>query len=726
MVGIALGLVTAWLQAPAVTYQCKAKPVQAVLDDLAKIAKVDLTAKAEVRPEIVLISVKNMPISDLLGRIAKVTSCQWERTESGFVLEADEAARNREKQAETAKLAAIYRRDVEADLRETIKDQADEDAQKPKGDDTSNDPVSGILPAESDAERIAVSKLLELADYTEMAQLSPNTVGKVWVSNNPTGAQLLLQEGSEEIVDKWISSHNAALEHAASLEVAQADATIEEQAAVAVEIAKIRAAMVEGPVGQVAISVSKTLTWPRLSATATVYGLSPTDILLQGSTRVCDPPEDSDDEKAPPRPKTPIAFSEDAKNFKVLFGGSLSEHPKRFQGPPEFLRSVMEVDRVDPLSYVASEAILAFAQSKGRQVVADLPDTVTGVEAPSSGPNVSLDIEAEGLSYKIYEAFSQTGADLSTLEDVGDEFKRGGPLQMDDDGAVLSIMSSAPSSDRAVRIDRASLRTLLQAAPDSFMPSLPALAAYSLHNVSLYDNPVSGIYARRFLRSLMDPAASWEGLRFVGLLDQEQLSALEQGGKISFSALTQSQLAQIAVLVSGGEPTSDDGKPSHPQFPLVPGLQLFNDAPVDELDLALSRPYHPDPIDLLATGIPANGFVSADVLQETVFYTGDGNGATSNFCLDGNEVAILKEEGKSGSTTVPRLGFVGSRSLIDLMIHLAPNIATTCDLVDMRVPRAAERVALDQLPADFQAQLKTTEEQVAREKSELNSEPPPP
>src|ERR1700722_11572392 len=60
-----------------VTYTTRAARAEAVLPELGKLAGIDLQASKDTANEILVISVKNTPLADILPRIATVTSGEW-------------------------------------------------------------------------------------------------------------------------------------------------------------------------------------------------------------------------------------------------------------------------------------------------------------------------------------------------------------------------------------------------------------------------------------------------------------------------------------------------------------------------------------------------------------------------------------------------------------------------------------------------------------------------
>ena len=680
------------------TYECKAKPVQAVLDDLSRLSGLKLSTRTEMQPEIVLVSVDKLPVETLLDRLAKVTSGQWEGATAGYILAPNLSARQKEQNAETAKLAEIYRRDVDAGLADAEK-AANAPPEKPKKDGNmtswSYDPVSATS-------NIVIYKLLKLADYDAIARLPDTTYRLVWASNAPTATQVSLQEGGLEIAREWVAAHNAASK---KLKSAEKTFDVEEEFH---EADQPQNKEVEGAPAKVVLAVSKSNKRSLLSVSATCYDRNGNE-LLTANGNVSDPQSDSV-VAPPPKSTTKINFSEEAKQFRQIF--EISEPGEASLPKPsvEFLAKAVQIDKFDPLSYVASEALLAYAKSKGRQLIADIPDSFPGVTAPDSTPDIVAGLDQSGMAWGLMQ-IGWGSPSVKTLEDVEEALGPSGCIQAEDGGQILCIMPSSPALDRSTRVDRRQLRALSDSDPDSVLPSLDMLAAYAVHNPSLYENPVSAIFTNRFLRGAMIGGELWEGLRFLGLLNPTQRASLEGGGTLPLASLSLPAQAQAEAMLYGASASIGDDKVGRPLIPLAPqwtfGIpDAQTAAPQTEQGPVPEPPrnYRLESTELMPAGIPSAAYVSTEVLQEQVFFAKGADGPLRDMTLDPAEIALFKFQGAK-DVTLPGSGVLGTRSLINLIFHVGPKLGESFRVADVMVPRKGAAVSYGGLPTAFLASI---------------------
>ena len=100
-----------------VTYTTRAARASVVLKELGKVANVDLQTTPETANEVLLISVKDQPISAVMSRIATVTSGDWVQTGASYMLAPDLAARTAERDAVQAKYIAEVREAIKARIK---------------------------------------------------------------------------------------------------------------------------------------------------------------------------------------------------------------------------------------------------------------------------------------------------------------------------------------------------------------------------------------------------------------------------------------------------------------------------------------------------------------------------------------------------------------------------------------------------------------------------------
>ena len=170
----------------------------------------------------------------------------------------------------------------------------------------------------------------------------------------------------------------------------------------------------------------------------------------------------------------------------------------------------------DPLSFIETDEVLAYAKSKGKPLVAELPD-------------------------KAFDSFSPLGmgsTDKKSLEAYSSEIQKGTVMVAVPDTAFTVIKPALPSSSRAERLDRNALTTLMQAAQDKGVPSLDDLCAYAEAAPNPQQGGVGLIYITLFVPGAMsiglEGPTSWDMLRFYGQLISRYENQPEQRRQACF------------------------------------------------------------------------------------------------------------------------------------------------------------------------------------------------
>src|SRR5512138_3872267 len=84
-----LSIAQAQSDAPKITYSTVAVPVGRALEAISKQAGYQLTASPQVASDVVILSLKAVPLDQVKVQIAKACSAQWEAVQGGEMLVAD-------------------------------------------------------------------------------------------------------------------------------------------------------------------------------------------------------------------------------------------------------------------------------------------------------------------------------------------------------------------------------------------------------------------------------------------------------------------------------------------------------------------------------------------------------------------------------------------------------------------------------------------------------------
>lgn len=206
--------------------------------------------------------------------------------------------------------------------------------------------------------------------------------------------------------------------------------------------------------------------------------------------------------------------------------------------PPEVLDAVLNPDKLDPLSFAASDALRGLAE--GKSIVACLPDSlVRYAHIASSGTNVQL------------------GAFEAAARDLGDiEFKR--------EGDWFQVRSADPLRDEGLRLSRAALGDLLRGAYRKREMTARDFAIYKHRaNGIEVSSTIDHLYATLAAQAGAPPPFAYYrvpgGLwRLLGTLPDGQWNALMEGQTIPVGRLAEARRRVPEWARFTGERTPDE------------------------------------------------------------------------------------------------------------------------------------------------------------------------
>ena len=208
-----------------VTYTTVAVPIDRALHEIGALAKVNLEAATDVQSEIVVISVHDVVLDDLMKRIATATDCRWKKTadDTYRLYRPSEITRTEEDQEIAARVAAI--RKCVAKLNEPLKkhpilDAATADELLKNQTDTSLGALTGaagggnLVGAARTAKAMmiggtdqpagrATARLLAQIDPTVLASMEEGD--RIVFSTRPNRMQLSLGSDSIEVLNTMVA-----------------------------------------------------------------------------------------------------------------------------------------------------------------------------------------------------------------------------------------------------------------------------------------------------------------------------------------------------------------------------------------------------------------------------------------------------------------------------------------------------------------------------------------
>lgn len=321
------------LHVPArtVTYRAPAQTASRLLGDVSKRYSAPLSADAATGGEVLLVSVRRMPLEGLMRRIADVTFGEWRPNGKGFrLVSSDAALRRNEAELQAARVAYLHK--VIGEL------------------ENGRDPGDIIF---SDNEQPGATKLLIAIGAERLAAVPPQE-RVVWATAHPTATQRKLDGDFGPIFKQWIDGYNA---------------TVREWQEMTKGTNSMKRDLIEEPIDKATVAVTGSYAEPYVEICA--FGTKG-QILMPPITVHIDEFQTPDDvnvaNEKPAIRKAPIKPSAKTK----LADRAYREGEQGSKLPPYAARKVAAT--AEPLGLFTSDVYLSVAAAHRRDLVANLPD----------------------------------------------------------------------------------------------------------------------------------------------------------------------------------------------------------------------------------------------------------------------------------------------------------------------------------------------------------------
>lgn len=159
--------------------------------------------------EVLLISVRDVPLSDLMARIATVTSGKWRHEGTTYRLIADPAQRQREERKQQAERLALVRKVISDRVAASLqgqKENAKEFATASKGGAQQDDQALANRAALSDPEAGLFESLLQTLDPSVLSEMEPGD--RVVFSTDANAMQRDMGTDAAGIINDFVERHN--------------------------------------------------------------------------------------------------------------------------------------------------------------------------------------------------------------------------------------------------------------------------------------------------------------------------------------------------------------------------------------------------------------------------------------------------------------------------------------------------------------------------------------
>jgi hypothetical protein len=729
LLGFSLAIGLAAQETPKLTYSAHGVAAGRVIVELAAKSGQDLDIAPELAREVLVISVKDVEVEDLLARIASVMGAEWRQQPDGdrrLTVSPGRLASEQRAERE-ARLAAIQERYRE--IREAIRrgEQAqrnanNEEPPNPAGDTQEERPREWML-RNDDA---VLGRMLLRIDPAVIAGIGPDE--RLVFAMTPTRMQRPLNGAGPDIAEIVRHNNESARRHAAHEAVAgEQIANPEIRAAMewVREMGLIRDPKpINDPPAEALLIVSRgggpleflpggagslSVTFRLYDAQGQVVmesmdpGLLELDDELQFLMPDMPGMEEAAgeiDPDAQPQPAAtgqPIEYSQTTQELRRAMRMENIMNLAQLQLSPELLERIARPDLHDPLSFEPAEGVLAVAKAKNAQVVANLPDSMV------SG---FMFIFGEGAAPTI-EGFFKELQERETRASLEDGW--------------LTVWPAKMAAARAGRQDRAALARLIAAGQAKGVPSLDDIAAFAAVNDSPMEEGIFMPYIVLFAANVVDSGVSgpvdWNLLRFYGRLSQGQRDALRAGGRIPIASLDPRLRALVDKMAFGANarlrPNAEPQRPA--ANPWIAMMMEFMPRPQTD--------YLQEPTEAMPDGLPGDAFVTLTATPGYVVSTRGFGGRTTGamMTMGPEEIAMMRHvaedpqfaEMTAMMPTIDKVK-VGQRTTLEFRFMLTPRVHTRGTLVDDRVPAGEPDTPFATLPAPLEARVKELVEAMRR------------
>jgi hypothetical protein len=698
---------------PRVTLTTKASTVDKVVAEIAKQTGAKIDAAPSISREVVLVAVTDVALEDLLTRLADVTSGEWRAGSDGirYLSYDDSLFRKRAREA-NAQRAENLRKSLAQSLKQAAEMEAEmKKAQETiakggggEGEEQGAEGEKGEFAPEINfpwmSQDTFVQKVVARIDPFEIVGIGD---ARIVFSSNPTRMQRRLPNVTD-IISEMIREHNklAAEIEKNKKESAEEDPQTVEEKAREQQMEQVFGGMwqredkpITTPPAKVLLVVRRGEMFSSGTAELVLYDaagkrLYSTSTSLELSEDTSSMGEFIDEampegQEAPPKPvdtTKPIEFSAETQEMMKVF--NMNAMNTIFTGAgPTLSDSVMNMlkqpDVYDPLSFGPSDSLAFVAKDRNLDVVASLPDSITGMS------DLML---TKGLT---------VGAFIQGLQDNAS-------LTIDTKDGWFTVRPFDPESAKFYRVNRVSLRKLI-ASGEKGTPSMDDLAAYALENESPMKTelvmPYLTLYAPSVFADMMMGTRGWSALRLYGTLSPSQRDVLRGSGGFALGTLTPGQRSHAEMLLFGPETSLEVVDPSKPQdelpeFMKMAGALFGNNSGKD---------FRSEPTEVMPSGLPSQGTLSGALSTKPIM--SPAKGLMSKIGFDASMLAMFQfaMSQPEAAGEIPDFGGMklGSRTTLEMLFTVAPNVRQTERLSTDAASNDATTYAIDNLPPVMRA-----------------------
>ncbi len=637
-----------------VTFSTSGGPARRVLAELSAAAGTRLEASPQTADDVLVLSVKAMPLPELMKKIASVAGAEWETFSGGYRLVRpnglrrtqeldDQKARAEALKQSLARMTAeidreTFDRTVAAKIAQDALLRSQAEAAKKEG------LIYGAIDgfdARSPAAR-ALVPIFSLIGAEKLATIRPNT--RVLFSTNANAMQVEFPAAANPIVQRFVAEQTVLND-------------IRKQNTPAGSEVRSQNYMdwISGGdpnrISKVLLVVTRQSAIPSLLATLVVVDTKGQSV-AHGSLALTPAAEPGATFSAG-EGEASLRFPPEDKLFAsaIIAAGHNPWLPSQDGTPqalPAMLRQkLLNPDKEEPLALGATQALQTVAEARGKQLVARLPDeSLLAISRLIVGP--------ETTPSKFLEDLSRRG------------------LAVSEGDGVLEVRPRRFSESEMRRVNRRALGTFLRSQEKNGFAGFADLATYA---VAQPKAPRAGELDYAYAR-LLDPGATggvldrvsftheWRLLQFAGLMTPELWKVVSAGKPVTMPQFSPQQRAVLNDMVFnglGGETVAVEGIGADEGVSL-PGNSFPGVDPMRDYTMLLPR------------GIPETAVLRLSIGKSAAAIAYPRAGGRSRLMSQGDMGSMLKaaDEGYPGGPDY--LYRPGYEAMYEFDFTLAPEV----------------------------------------------------
>lgn len=636
--------------AQKVTFSSPAASAKNLLAELSRATGVTFSVSPQTQGEILLVDVKDVPLSELMKRIAQAAAAEWKQEGESFRLIRTQALQNQQEREYLDARALRFKADQARIQQEISNLKPLTQAEAQKAAEAQKHAAEEIMSGREGAARTLkvgafiasppnrlLLKLLTAISPADLARIAPGT--RMVLSSLPTRMQRSLPGAAGRYINEFMQEYQTWLS-------AQPPAAQNEDLGDKPVFFGMGGGLVpmQGGLGKVLLILTRNSNQEDVNAQIRVadgHGNIVADQMRMLMTRDNSPGAQNSGGASNEKP---IEVSQQAKEHAAFMNqspsrgganvmiatpalpsgggaarftvsttveaiaiGAPANATPRLPVSPEWMQKLVHPEKNEPLGFAASELFLGAAKARGENIVASLPDSAL---LPLSSRAL------QQIAPSALLALSQANLDLKVESADG----------------WLMVMPKFPAYVREIRVDRVELQRLLTAVQKEGRLTLDNISRYASSRANpapapAFDSRYVNCLFQHAFQDFNQATFNWRMLQLYATLGAGQRQNLGNGGALSLGALSPKQHGIVASMVYDDMAGPMFVQPMPPGQPQRSESREFYSFRGEGGGSVISfgsggRKLIDERTEFLPTGVPSDGVMTVRVdTQEAVYAT---------------------------------------------------------------------------------------------------------